>query len=69
MTAPTREELATARGAAVDANLTAEHAESSARRLRRIATAKQKHYEDLLLEANGQLTFPETDHYGTEEVS
>lgn len=62
MTTPTSEELATARGAAVDANLQAEAIESEARKARRIATAKQKHYENLILQAQGQMTIPGTDH-------
>lgn len=55
---PTEEELATARTTAVDASLQADDLEAQARKARRAATAKMKHYEDLLLIAQGQQILP-----------
>ena len=55
---PTEEDLQAARRAAVDAALRADELEAEARKARRIATARMKHYEDLLLVAQGQLTLP-----------
>lgn len=58
---PTREELRAARAVAVDLNLTASAKESEARKARAKADAAQKHYDDLVLIAQGQMTLP----YGT----
>lgn len=55
---PTQEELLAARRAAVDAALRADELEAQARKARRVATARMKHYEDLLLIAQGQMTLP-----------
>lgn len=50
-----RNELHSARSRAVDALLEAEDLEAQARRARRQATARLKHYERLLQEHQGQL--------------
>lgn len=50
--------LGEARSKAVQATLDAEELEKRARRARRRATALQKHYEELLLIAQGQDTLP-----------
>jgi hypothetical protein len=42
----------------VDAELKAEDLEAQARQARRRAAAKQQHYNDLLLIAQGQMTLP-----------
>lgn len=55
---PTKEELQAARRAAVDATLRADELEAEARKARRTATAKMKHYEDLLQIVQGQLQLP-----------
>lgn len=60
----TEDELRVARSLAVDAGLEAETLEMQARAARRKATSKTKHYEDLLLEYQGQMTLS----YGTEEA-
>lgn len=52
------QELVAARHAAVDAALRADELEAEARKARRIAAARMKHYEDLLLIAQGQMTLP-----------
>jgi hypothetical protein len=54
------EALKQARTAAVDALLVAEELESTARLARRRAASRLKHYEDMVLEHNGQLTLPMT---------
>lgn len=55
---PTDEELQAARTAAVDAALAADEAEEGARKARRLAVAKMKHYESLLMIRQGQMTLP-----------
>jgi len=55
---PLEEELQEARGDAVDALLEAEEREAEARKARRRATSRLRHYEALLLEHGGQLTLP-----------
>jgi len=57
-TTPTDQQLAEARRAAVDATMEADELEAEARKARRMATAKMKHYEDLLLISQGQLVLP-----------
>lgn len=54
----TEESLRAARSEATDASLLADELEAKARKARRIATAKMKHYEDMLLVAQGQATLP-----------
>jgi len=51
---PSEADLQAARSAAVDAALRADDLEHEARQARRIAAAKMKHYEDLVLIAQGQ---------------
>jgi len=58
MTSDPTEELREARRKAVDAELQADELEAQARQARRHATAAMKHYEDLLLIAQGQQTLP-----------
>ena len=55
MALPTEEELRVARAAAVDADLEAQILEAEARKARRMAAAKMRHYEDMLLVFQGQL--------------
>ncbi len=55
---PTRQELEAARHSAVDAALEADELEAQARKARRIATARMKHYDDMLLIYQGQMTLP-----------
>ena len=55
---PTREELEAARSRANAAVLEAEREEASARRARRRAAARLKHYERMLAEANGAQPLP-----------
>lgn len=59
------ERLRVARADAVDALLDAERLEAEARKARRRATAKNKHYEDLLLEHGGQMTLPYDEKGGS----
>lgn len=54
---PTKAEILRARTAAVDATLVAEGLESQARRARRTATSRMKHYEDLVT-ARTQMILP-----------
>jgi hypothetical protein len=54
----TTRELTEARRAAVDAALHADELEAQARKARRIATARMKHYEDLVMIHQGQMTLP-----------
>ncbi len=51
-------ELREARRQAVDAALEADRLEGEARKARRKATARMKHYEDLVLIAQGQQVLP-----------
>ena len=55
---PTNAELTEARTAAVDAAMEADDLEAQARQARRRASARMKHYEDLLLIAQGQQVLP-----------
>jgi hypothetical protein len=55
---PTEEELLQARQRATQALLEAEREEASARRARRRAAARMKHYEHLLAIHNGQVPLP-----------
>ncbi len=55
---PSRHDLEKARGEAIDAQLVADDLEAQARKARRRAAAKMKHYEDMLLIAQGQMTLP-----------
>jgi hypothetical protein len=55
---PTKEQLEEARQRATAALLEAEREEASARRARRRATARMKHYERLLAEHNGAIPLP-----------
>jgi hypothetical protein len=55
---PSPEDIREARSRAVDAELEAEELEAQARKARRIATARMKHYEDLLLISQGQMQLP-----------
>lgn len=57
-TRPSESDLRAARSAAVDAALRADELEAQARKARRIANAKQKHYDDMLLIAQGQMELP-----------
>lgn len=61
---PTQAELAEARSAAVDAALAADDLEAEARKARRRASARMKHYEDLVLIIQGQDVLP----YAAEEA-
>ena len=55
---PTADVLQAARRAAIDAALHADELEAQARKARRVATARMKHYEDLVMIHQGQLTLP-----------
>lgn len=57
MALPTEEDLREARGAAVDAKLSADRLQARADVARKNANALQKHYDDLLAEFQGQLAF------------
>jgi hypothetical protein len=57
---PASNELLTARRESYEAILAAELAEKEARQLRNTANQKQRRYEQLLLEHNGQLALPIT---------
>jgi hypothetical protein len=50
--------LLAARSVAVDALLDAEDLEDQARRARRVATARLRHYENMVAEYRGQLRLP-----------
>lgn len=58
MSEVTEQQLLEARASAVDAQLEADELEAAARKARRRATARMKHYEDLLLIHQGQMTLP-----------
>lgn len=58
MTKISEADLRQARTVAVDASLEADEIEAQARRARRSATAKMKHYEHMLSIMQGQMELP-----------
>lgn len=56
--APSAEQVLKARKVAVSAQLDAEEKAATARRAKRRATARMRHYEDLLARANGAIPLP-----------
>lgn len=54
----TEGELIDARRAAIDAEFAAEEMEAAARKARRLAASKMRHYESLLLIHQGQMVLP-----------